>query len=144
MRKLLILCVCAFALASCSTSLSSRMEKLADKAVKKGEKMSDSKWNKCNDKFLDYLEEFAENENKLKLSEKKNIIKNSAIYSAAMVKYASKNVVSAFEDCMDEVDFDADEIFDEISKYTENLDDLLNQADEMLENAGNFLKELGL
>ena len=108
--------------------------------------MSDSKWNKCNDKFLDYLEEFSKKEDKLKLSEKKNFIKSSALYSAALIKYASEDVVEDFEDCMDEVDFDADDIFDEISKFAEDidLDGLLDQADEMLESAGNFLKELGL
>ena len=122
---ILVLSLAAFIFASCSGSVPKRITKLADQVEKKGGDYSLKDWEKAADKMADLLQQFADNYTSYSSSEKADVVKAVARFSAAAVRYGADSVLQEF-------DLDSE------------IDDILNSAGGLIESAKGFLEGLGL
>lgn len=95
--SILIVIVSAFLLASCARSLPQRITRLADKVEAKGADYSLEDWQKVAEKFEGMVMEFVDNYDKYKPSEKADVIKATAKFTAAAVKSGAGSVVSGLD-----------------------------------------------
>ena len=98
--SILIVTVSALLLASCARSLPDRIDRLADKVEAKGADYSIEEWEKVAKQFEGMVMEFVDNYDKYKPSEKAEVIKATARFSAAAVKSGAGSVVAGLDDAL--------------------------------------------
>lgn len=123
MKKIVIILLMASILASCTSALPGKFTRLADKVEAKGANFSEAQWEKTNETFEKLVDQYIDNYSSFKPSEKKEISKAIARYSAAAVKAGVQNASLEVNDI---------------------LEDLPESIDGFMEGAKGFLEGLGL
>lgn len=118
----------AFLLASCSVSVPEKISRLADKVEKKGDKYSLEDWEKAAEKMENLLLEFADNYNNYKISEKADVVKSVARFTAKAATCGASQVLE---------ELDLDDILD-------GAGSLMDGANDLIDSARGFLEGLGL
>lgn len=108
-------------LASCTAGLPGKITKLADKVEAKGDSFSEAQWERANETFEKLVDEYVDNFRSFKSSERKEINKAIAKYSAAAVKSGVKNVSSEINDILDELPDSVDGLLDGAMGFLEGL-----------------------
>ena len=109
---------------SCSVSVPDQITRLANKVEKKGDKYTLEDWEKAAQKMEKLVLKFADNYDSYTYSERAQVVKALAIFSAKAVKCGAQGV-------LDKVDFDSFS-----NGFMDGANELLNGAKGLLEGLG--------
>lgn len=147
MKKVLAVVLLA-SLCACTGSLPSKFERLATKVEREGERMSDSQWEKCNNRFELLLDRYGKTAGDLTLSENAAVWKSFERYLGSLLEYAPESladeIAGLFDDYSDEFDGFLDNCSDSfarlIDEYDSEFDHILDGYEERLDR---FVDEHG-
>lgn len=106
---------------SCGFSLPDRINRLADKVEAHGADYSLEDWEKVAKKFEGMLSEFADNYDKYKPSEKKEVIKATARFSAAAIKSGAGSVITGLDSALKDIDGEVNGLIEGAKGFLEGL-----------------------